>query len=70
MNKKLKETRRNAKRIIQKAKETQMKLLKESELLRLIQIEGDNIRESVKKECLEMKRKAKEEIAKMSNENV
>lgn len=65
MNKKLKETRRNAKRIIQKAKEIQKKLLSESELLRLIQIETDKIKKQLLEECQEMKRKAKEEVAKI-----
>ena len=62
MNRKLKETRRNAKRIIQEAKRERIKILSESEILHLIQIEADKIRQQVLEDCLEMRRKAKEEI--------
>ena len=44
-------------------------MLRESELLRLIQIEADKIKKQILKKCPEIKRKAKEEVEKISNKN-
>lgn len=61
MNRKQKEAKRYAKNIIQKARKESRRLLSESYLLKCIQVEADKIKKQLLDECLELKRKAKEE---------
>jgi len=61
MNRKQKEAKRYAKNIIQKARKESRRLLSESYLLECIQVEADKIKKQLLDECLELKRKAKEE---------
>lgn len=61
MNRKQKEAKRYAKNIIQKAREKSWRLLSESYLLECIRAEADKIKKQILDECLELKRKAKEE---------
>ena len=58
MNIKLKKTRRNAKKIIQKAREKNQRLLSESYLLKCIQEEANKIKQQVLNECKEIKHKS------------
>lgn len=61
MKRRQKEVKRYAKNIIQKAREKSRRLLSESYLLECIRAEADKIKKQILDECLELKRKAKEE---------
>ena len=64
MNKRVKEAKRKAKNIIQKALRERYKILSESELMKCMKAEADKIKQKILEDCKEIKQLAKEEIEK------